>query len=331
MANDFDTLQPGTWEDGSTVAGDDLRRGAAGQLGSLTGAVSVRGGVRWSPANPLSASLPGGMVVRITAGVGYVPTPDSGAYCLTNEVSNDLTVTAANGTNPRIDTVGLEVVPGSPTTWRLRMLDGTANVSPVAPTYAVAGGFFLPLWDVRVNALATVPTTLTDRRKWVAPPGGMVRVPGALATPTLTDDIVPGTPVWDPTAGVPLIRNETALRRLTTPPISINPDGGIWGTMGGTFPTDPNQIRMVTGQGVITSTSNPDGRHRLQTGFTQCLLYASAQLIDPDSARYSFDPDFAYQADWPGSVVFQLRNRATWSGGNGTVNYVRCVFLLIGC
>lgn len=205
MANAFADLPVGSWEDGSTLTGTDLRRG---QLFSTTGGalgLTARGGVRPSRGNPLGATLPGGMFVRIAPGVAAVPAATSeGAYVVTVAASTDLAVTAANGTNPRIDTLGLEVVPGSPDLWRVRMLDGTPNASPVAPTYGVAGGVFLPLADIRVNAGVSVPTSVTDRRVYTAAAGGMVQIPGLMdlskvSRDAATDLMPVGTPVWDDT------------------------------------------------------------------------------------------------------------------------------------
>jgi hypothetical protein len=206
MANAFADLPVGSWEDGSTLTGTDLRRG---QLFSTTGgalALTARGGVRPSRGNPLGASLPGGMFVRVQPGVAAVPAAASeGAYVVTVAAVTDLAVTAANGTNPRIDTLGLEVVPGSPDLWRVRMLDGTPNASPVAPTYAVAGGVFLPLADIRVNAGVTSPTSVTDRRTYTAAAGGVVPIPGLLALSKASRDALmaalpPGTLVYDDNA-----------------------------------------------------------------------------------------------------------------------------------
>jgi len=206
MANAFADLGPGLWEDSATVTGADLRRG--GLFGTTGGALGLtaRGGVRPSRGNPLGATLPGGMFVRIQPGVAAVPAATSeGAYIVTVAWVTDLAVTAANGTNPRIDTLGLEVVPGTTDTWRVRMLDGDPAPSPVAKTYAVAGGVFLPLADIRVNAGVTSPTSVTDRRTYTAAAGGVVPIPGLLALSKASRDALmaalpPGTLVYDDNA-----------------------------------------------------------------------------------------------------------------------------------
>lgn len=205
MANAFVDLPTGAFEDGDTISGLVLRR--AGLFGTTGGAagLSVRGGVRNS-RTAFTTTLPGGMFVRVQPGVAAIPgAAGEGVYVATLAAQTDLAVTAANGTNPRIDTLGVECVPGSPDLWRLRMLDGTAAPSPVAPTYAVAGGFFLPLYDVRVNAGVSVPTSVTDRRTYTAAAGGVIAYPGLMALSKASRDTIaaslpPGTLVYDDTA-----------------------------------------------------------------------------------------------------------------------------------
>lgn len=209
MANAFSTVPAGWWEDGSTVTGTELRRG---QLPSLvaggTTPMGVRGGVRPARGNPLGVTLPGGMFIRAQAGVCAVPGPDTeGAYVMSNPATLDLAVTAANSTNPRIDLFGAEVVPGSPTTWRFRMLDGAPAVSPLVPSYSVPGGFFLPLAQIRVNANGTVPASVTDLRAFTVAPGATVPFPGLMALNSAARAAVcaslpAGTGLYDPSADV---------------------------------------------------------------------------------------------------------------------------------
>lgn len=263
MANAFATLGAGLWEDGATVTGSDLRRGAAVALLGTTGA-TVRGGVKPARGNPLGVTAPGGMFARVAAGTGAVPGGTSeGAYVLTVTTNTDLAVTAANGTNPRIDTVGLEVVPGSPTTWRVRMLDGTPAASPSAPTYAVAGGFFLPLADVRVNALATSPTSITDRRAYTVAPGGVLYWPGfrslAGGSQTSAMALLPqGTAIWDETNAELGIVSSTGVWKAV--PLDRVQFGGKWtGAAGVPSDTTDRTIGLTAftaGSGVGASLSD---------------------------------------------------------------------------
>lgn len=248
MANAFSTVPAGWWEDGSTVTGTELRRG---QLPSLvaggTTPMGVRGGVRPARGNPLGVTLPGGMFIRAQAGVCAVPGPDTeGAYVMSNPATLDLAVTAANSTNPRIDVFGAEVVPGSPTTWRFRMLDGTPAVTPTVPTYAVAGGFFLPLAQIRTNANATVPTTVTDVRQYSVAAGGTVPFPGLMALSSAARAAVcaglpAGTGLYDTAADVfGVVRNDGTFKpvvggRLTGRQADFQDYTIIWGVSGSTY------------------------------------------------------------------------------------------------
>lgn len=242
MANDFYTLPAGTWEDGVTVSGTNLRRGQSVALvGGSTG-LAVRGGVRPSRGNPLGVTLPGGMFARVQPGTVAVPGPaGEGAYIVTLPAQQDLAVTAANGSNPRIDLVGVEVVPGSPTTWRLRMLDGTPNASPVAPTYAVAGGYFLPVYQVRVNASVTVPTSVTDIRTYAVAPGATVPIPGFAALSTSAQNAIcaglpEGTGIFDPAVNVyGLVTSAGTFYRIRQAPfrVRVNDEFASPGVTGG--------------------------------------------------------------------------------------------------
>lgn len=227
MANAFADLPSGLWEDGSTVTGVDLRRGSAFQTTGGFTALGARGGVRPSRGDPLGVSLPGAMFVRIQPGVVAIQAPSTeGVYVVTVPTVTDLIVTPAHATQARIDTIGIEVVPGSPDTWRVRMLDGAPSAgTPTAPGYTVPGGMFFRLADIRVNAAATVPTSLTDSRVYTAAAGGVVQIPGLFDLSKVSrdaiNDLLPvGTPVYDDTNQQLAIVNNS--RRLM--PIGIGGD-----------------------------------------------------------------------------------------------------------
>lgn len=205
MANAQFEVDAGLWEDGSpAVSGVDLRRGGLVSLVGTSAPLALRGGVRPARGTPLGVTLPGGMFIRIQPGVCVVPTTSEGGYVVTNPTQQDLAVTAANATNPRIDTFGCEVLPGSPTSWRFRMLDGTAAASPVAPTYAGAG-VFLALADVRTNAAQSAPFSVTDRRQFTVGPGAVIPRDGLMALAKATRDsaaaaLAVGTMMYDDAA-----------------------------------------------------------------------------------------------------------------------------------
>lgn len=81
------------------------------------------------------------MSVDVAAGVAWIKGDDSAAaqptYRVYNDATKNLTVTAADATNPRIDLVIAEVrdaaFSGVSTDWRLRVVAGTPAGSPSAP------------------------------------------------------------------------------------------------------------------------------------------------------------------------------------------------------
>lgn len=85
--------------------------------------------------------------------------------------TNGLTAGAAHATLPRIDTVVVEVGRiGASDEGRaeLKLVAGTPAASPVAPTLTQSATVWqYALADVRVNALATSITSVTDRRTYV--------------------------------------------------------------------------------------------------------------------------------------------------------------------
>jgi hypothetical protein len=87
-----------------------------------------------------------------------------------NPSSRELTIAAAHATLPRIDTIVLELVRTAGDTEgkvTLKVVAGTAAASPVAPTLTQdTSTWQYPLADVRVNALATTVTSVTDRRTY---------------------------------------------------------------------------------------------------------------------------------------------------------------------
>lgn len=120
-----------------------------------------------------------GMTVKVPAGQAMV----RGHY-YASTAQETLTVTAAHATNPRIDTVVLELDPVA-NSIVLKVVAGTAASSPVAPTLTQtdSGVYQFPLANVSVLAAVTniASDKLTDRRTFLGSQSA-----GNLAT-TLTD------------------------------------------------------------------------------------------------------------------------------------------------
>lgn len=120
----------------------------------------VRGSVTGTELKPFGDNS--GLLVKVPAGQAMV----RGHYYLSN-AQETLAIATANATNPRIDTVVLELDPAS-NTIILKVVNGTAAASPVAPTLTQtdSGVYQLALADVLVPALAgaIAAGNVTDRR-----------------------------------------------------------------------------------------------------------------------------------------------------------------------
>lgn len=133
-------------------------------------------------ATSLAVSAGGGMSVRIAAGDGIISTPSSGKRIQSDAIET-VTISAANATYPRIDSVVVYIDSAiAPTTTvidnvngilKFAAVAGTPAASPTAPTESMiqaaigAGNRYMVLADVKVpNGATSINTaTFTDRRK----------------------------------------------------------------------------------------------------------------------------------------------------------------------
>lgn len=133
-------------------------------------------------ATSLAVSAGGGMSVRIAAGDGIISTPSSGKRIQSDAIET-VTITAANATYPRVDSVVAYIDSAiQPTTavidnvngiLKFAAVAGTPAASPTAPTESMiqaaigAGNRYMVLADVKVpNGATSMNTaTFTDRRK----------------------------------------------------------------------------------------------------------------------------------------------------------------------
>lgn len=133
-------------------------------------------------ATSLAVSGGGGMSVRIAAGDAIISTPSSGKRIQSDAIET-VTITAANATYPRIDSVVVYIDSAiQPTTavidnvngiLKFAAVAGTPAASPTAPTESMiqaaigAGNRYMVLADVKVpNGATSMNTaTFTDRRK----------------------------------------------------------------------------------------------------------------------------------------------------------------------
>lgn len=133
-------------------------------------------------ATSLAVSAGGGMSVRIAAGDGIISTPSSGKRIQSDAIET-VTISAANATYPRIDSVVVYIDSAvQPTTavidnvngiLKFAAVAGTPAASPTAPAESMiqaaigAGNRYMVLADVKVpNGATSMNTaTFTDRRK----------------------------------------------------------------------------------------------------------------------------------------------------------------------
>lgn len=133
-------------------------------------------------ATSLAVSAGGGMSVRIAAGDGIISTPSSGKRIQSDAIET-VTISAANATYPRIDSVVVYIDSAvQPTTavidnvngiLKFAAVAGTPAANPAAPAESMiqaaigAGNRYMVLADVKVpNGATSMNTaTFTDRRK----------------------------------------------------------------------------------------------------------------------------------------------------------------------
>ena len=127
---------------------------------------NINEGIKQGTGSELAVSAPGGgMTVQVASGQAMI----RGHY-YSNTATETLTIAAANPSNPRIDSVVLELDP-SVNTVILKVLAGTPAGSPVAPslTQTDSGIYQLRLANVAVGAgvLQIVSGNLTDLRTYM--------------------------------------------------------------------------------------------------------------------------------------------------------------------
>lgn len=119
-----------------------------------------------------------GLDVDIAAGKALLD-----GIAVTNPSSHELTIGAADGTHPRIDRIILELTRTAGDTEgkvMLKVLAGTPAASPSAPALTDSSSTLqISLAQVRVNALATTVTSVTDERPYVLT--GITRNPALIS------------------------------------------------------------------------------------------------------------------------------------------------------
>lgn len=146
---------------------------------------ALGGGVVKGALNEFVVTAGSGRVANIASGVALIKGIPVVAY-------NQQTVTldAADASNPRIDTVVIEVTPAGQTEEgksEIKLVKGTAAASPVAPTLTQTNTLYqYALADVRINAGSSSITSVTSRINSVLLAGTLTRNPTAMGGSTLS-------------------------------------------------------------------------------------------------------------------------------------------------
>lgn len=173
---------------------DVFRRAMEALLGGRTG---VRG-----PNDLLvSALATPNMTVNVAAGEVFVPGTESalpqGVYHCYNDATRNLTIAAANATNPRRDLVVARVrdsqYSGATNAWDLFVVTGTPAATPADPA-TPANSVVLARVAVGAAATSIVAGNLTDLRPRAAALGGTVV---CLSTTRPTTDLYEGLHIYE--------------------------------------------------------------------------------------------------------------------------------------
>lgn len=168
------------WLDGPNYNGLDLRQFsvmATGYATASSGALVSRGGVRNQPAAGAVAAS-SGMTVTCDGFSAVVPNSTSstnGAYQVTSMSRQNLTLTASDPVNPRIDLIVAYVqdLGNSSSAAYVGTVDGTPAASPSAPS-APSNSITLAQIAVAANAASITSGNITDKRAYTAAPGSII-------------------------------------------------------------------------------------------------------------------------------------------------------------
>jgi len=256
---------PGFLQNAGAVHTAEILRGSYSGLinGVKTAAGLVtRGGVVLGVGGNLAVTQNGApnMSVNVAAGQVYVPGTEGSkqaTYSCVNDATKNITITAADGTNPRIDLIVAKVqdtlYSGAVNSWSLVVVTGTPAGSPAVPTQpanSVALGQIL----VGAGVTSIVTGNITDRRFYMAAAGGVITCPSTDRPATTT---VP--------AGTIIYESDTTLHRklvgsswlLLSPYRVSNTLSGSTGTV--TFSNIPTTLKHIQLQYTVRADASANG------------------------------------------------------------------------
>lgn len=191
------------------------------------------------------------MSVDVLAGgamVGGTESATQGQYFVYNDASVNVPITAADGSNPRKDLIGVRVrdseYSGVSNVGEIIVVTGTPAASPSEPT-APANFLTLALVDVAAGATSITTANITDRRRTVAALGGVI-VCTSTTRPTV--NLWEGMTIFERDTNQMLIYSGSAWEHVATI--------GAWSTYTPTF----GGTSATLGNGSMTARWTKDNR-----------------------------------------------------------------------
>ena len=249
---------------GNVHTAEILRSSYSGLLHGVRTASSLvaRGGVVLGMGGSLNVLQNGSpnMSVNVSSGQAYVPGTEGtkqATYVCVNDATKNLTITAADGTNPRIDIIVAKVqdtlYSGAVNSWSLAVVTGTPSGSPAIPT-APANSILLAQVLVGAGVTSIVNANITDRRVYMAAAGGVI--PCASNSRPDTTTVPPGTIIYeaDTTLHRKLIGSSWL---LLSPYRQTNTLGSTTSTV--TFSNIPTTLKHITVMYTVRGDATADG------------------------------------------------------------------------
>lgn len=190
---------------GNTHTAEILRSSYSGLMHGVRASSSLvaRGGVVPGMGGALAVTQNGvpNMSVNVASGQAYIPGTEGtkqATYVVVNDASKNITISAADGSNPRIDLIVAKVqdslYSGATNTWSLVTVTGTPSGTPAAPT-APANSIVLARVAVAAGVTSIVTANITDYRFYAAALGGTIICTSATRPDTAT--VPGGTEIWE--------------------------------------------------------------------------------------------------------------------------------------
>lgn len=249
---------------GNVHTAEILRSSYSGLLNGVHTASSLvaRGGVVLGMGGSLNVTQNGSpnMSVNVASGQAYVSGTEGtkqATYVCVNDATKNLTITAADGSNPRIDIIVAKVqdslYSGAVNSWSLVVVAGTPAGSPAIPT-APANSVLLAQVLVGAGVTSIVNANITDRRIYMAAAGGVI--PCASNSRPDTTTVPPGTIIYE--ADTTLHRKLVGSSWPLLSPYRVNNTlSGSTGTV--TFSSIPTSLKRIEVRYTVRGDASANG------------------------------------------------------------------------